>query len=101
MEKEKNKKRKIYLIAVFLIIIVVIISIAIPLTNNKNEPDPIKITKQNNGLPKLENFETLFEIAKKSENNNRIYVLEDGIAKVDKWLELAKKFGTKCTLVEE
>lgn len=28
-------------------------------------------------------------------------IVEDGIPKVDKWLELAKKFGTKCTLVEE
>ena len=28
-------------------------------------------------------------------------VVENGIPKVDKWLELAKKFGTKCTKVEE
>ncbi len=28
-------------------------------------------------------------------------IIENGVPKVDKWLELAKKFGTKCTLVEE
>ena len=28
-------------------------------------------------------------------------IVENGIPKVDKWLELAKKFGTNCTLVEE
>ena len=28
-------------------------------------------------------------------------IIENGVAKVDKWLELAKKFGTKCELVEE
>ena len=28
-------------------------------------------------------------------------IVEDGIPKVDKWLELAKKFGTQCTLVEK
>lgn len=26
-------------------------------------------------------------------------VVENGVAKVDKWIELAKKFGTKCTEV--
>lgn len=28
-------------------------------------------------------------------------IIEDGEAKVDKWIELAKKFGTKCEVVEE
>lgn len=28
-------------------------------------------------------------------------IIEDGVAKVDKWLELAKKFGTTCTEVED
>ena len=69
MKKDKSKNRKTYMIPVFLIIIVVIISIAIPIVNNKNEVDPIEITKQNNGLPKLENFETLFNIAKENKNN--------------------------------
>ncbi len=28
-------------------------------------------------------------------------IIEDGVAKVDKWLELAKKFGTTCTEVKD
>ena len=28
-------------------------------------------------------------------------IIEDGVAKVDKWLTLAKRFGTKCELVED
>ena len=28
-------------------------------------------------------------------------IIQDGEAKVDLWLELAKKFGTKCEVVEE
>ena len=28
-------------------------------------------------------------------------IVEDGKAKVDKWMSLAKKFGTKCKTIEE
>ena len=37
-------------------------------------------------------------IAIEGEEDN---IFEDGVPKVDKWLELAKKFGTKCSIVEE
>ena len=41
-------------------------------------------------------IEKLLEIEGEEDN-----IIENGEAKVDKWLSLAKKFGTKCELVEE
>lgn len=62
-----KKKNIVYAISTSIIILVIIISIAIPIQNNKTEVNPIKITKENNGLPKLENFENLCKIAKENE----------------------------------
>ena len=74
----KNNGRKIYLISISLIIIVVIISIAIPLRGDKNEITPVEIAKENNGLPKLENFEKLYNIVIENKNSNDyINVKED------------------------
>ena len=42
------------------------------------------------------NIKKLLEIEGSDDN-----IIEDGEAKVDLWLDLAKKFGTKCELVEE
>ena len=39
---------------------------------------------------------TLIQIEGEEDN-----IFEDGVAKVAKWKELAKKFGTKCQIVEE
>ncbi len=42
------------------------------------------------------NISTLLDIEGEEDN-----IIENGEAKVDLWLTLAKKFGTKCELVEE
>ena len=65
-----KNKNKIYAIATSFIILAIIISIAIPLQNIKNEVNPILITKENNVLPKLENFEGLYNIAIKQKQAN-------------------------------
>ena len=80
-----KKKNIIYAISTSIIILVIIISIAIPIQNNKSEVNPIKITKENNGLPKLESFENLYKIAKKNESyiTNRVdLVAEDRVESV-------------------
>lgn len=41
-------------------------------------------------------IERLLEIEGSEDN-----IIEDGVAKVDKWITLAKRFGTKCELVED
>ncbi|MBQ3145446.1 MAG: beta-propeller domain-containing protein [Clostridia bacterium] len=68
-EKIKEKKsysKRIYTIATAMIVFVIAISIAIPLNNNKNTVNPIEVVAENNGLPKLENFENLYNIIKNS-----------------------------------
>lgn len=42
------------------------------------------------------NIKQLLDIEGEEDN-----IIKDGEAKVDLWLELAKKFGTKCEIVEE
>ena len=42
------------------------------------------------------NIKQLLDIEGEEDN-----IIQDGEAKVDLWLELAKKFGTKCEVVEE
>ena len=43
-----------------------------------------------------QNIKQLLDIEGEEDN-----IIQDGEAKVDLWLELAKKFGTKCEVVEE
>ena len=52
-------------------------------------------TKVGNSSSALD-IDTLLAIEGEEDN-----IIEDGKAKVDKWLTLAKKFGTKCTVVED
>lgn len=61
-----KNKNIMYAISTSIIILVIIISIAIPITNNKTEDNPIEITNENNGLPRLENFSNFYEIAIKN-----------------------------------
>ena len=42
------------------------------------------------------NIKALLDIEGEEDN-----IIENGVAKVDKWIELSKKFGTKCELVED
>ena len=62
---QSKKHKNIYsILASSIIVFVIVISIAIPMINNKNKVTPIEIVEQNNGLPKLENFENLYNIMK-------------------------------------
>ncbi len=70
-EKVKEKKsyvKRIYTFATAMIIFVIAISIAIPLNNNKNTVTPMEVIAENNGLPKVESFEKLYEIMKDKES---------------------------------
>ncbi len=79
----QNKKHKnIYsILASSIIVFVIGISIAIPMINNKNKVTPIEIVEQNNGLPKLENFENLYNIMKNQ--NSELYETNKDIAFTD------------------
>lgn len=69
----KKKFRKTSIFAIVLIIFVIAISIAIPMNSNKNKTTPIQIVEENNGLPKVENFENFYNIIKNIESKNDIY----------------------------
>ena len=69
IKQKKSYTKRIYAVASVLIVFVIAISIAIPLNNNKNKETPIVAVEKNNGLPKVENFETLYNILKNRKNN--------------------------------
>ncbi len=69
IKQKKSYTKRIYTVASALIVFVIAISIAIPLNNNKNKETPIVAVEKNNGLPKVENFETLYNILKNRKNN--------------------------------
>lgn len=71
MKKKKSKKAAI--LATTLITLVIAISIAIPMNSNKNKTTPIQIVEENNGLPKVENFENFYNIIKNAKSKNEIY----------------------------
>lgn len=64
----KKKYRKASIFATILITFVIAISIIIPMNSNKNKITPIEIVEENNGLPKLENFENLYNILKSQDS---------------------------------
>lgn len=81
MSKQKNeskmqkatKKKRInlrYSLSFAAIVFIIAISIVIPINHNKNVENPIKQVKQDNGLPKIENFENLYNIVKSQNNDN-------------------------------
>lgn len=78
LEKITKKKNymKIYLaVGASVFIFVMAISIGIsPINNNKNKVAPLEVVEEDEGLPKLENFENLYEIVK--DKNTKYY--EDG-----------------------
>lgn len=69
----KKKYRKTSILATTLIAFVIAISIIIPMNSNKNKTTPIQIVEENNGLPKVENFENFYNIIKNIESKNDIY----------------------------
>lgn len=66
----KRKSRKTSILATTLIAFVIAISIIIPMNSNKNKVTPIEIVEENNGLPKIENFENFYNIIKNIETQN-------------------------------
>ncbi len=75
-EKKRNTKR-IYAFATAMVVFVIAISIAVPLNNNKNRVTPIEVVEENNGLPKIENFENLYNIM--LENSSEYYEINDSL----------------------
>ena len=69
----KKKSRKISILATAIMAFALAISIVIPMNNNKNKTTPIQIVQENNGLPKVENFENFYNIIKNAKSNNMIY----------------------------
>lgn len=66
----KKKSRKTSILATTLIAFVIAISIIIPMNSNKNKVTPIEIVEENNGLPKIENFENFYNIIKNIKTQN-------------------------------
>lgn len=89
LEKINKKKnyRKIYsTLATSVIILVLAISIAVPMEINKNKTTPIEVVEENKGLPKLENFENLYNIMKKQ---NKYYETNNSVSMLDTTTESA------------
>lgn len=72
--KRKRNTRIFSVLATSIIVFVIAISIAVPMTNNKNKVTPIEIIEENNGLPRVGNFQNFYDILKDaSSNTNNIY----------------------------
>ena len=81
---KKKKSNIIYSLALATIVFIIAISIAVPINHNKNTADPIKQVKQDNGLPKVESFDNLYNIVRKQSSENKDYqnnvsLLEDSV----------------------
>lgn len=71
---KKRKSTRIYsVLATSIIVFVIAMSIVVPMNNNKNKVTPIEVVEENNGLPRLENFENLYNILKNAKSGNAIY----------------------------
>ena len=97
--KQKNSyAKRIYAIASALIVFVIAISIAVPISNNKNKETPKAVVEKNNGLPKVENFETFYNLIKE---NNKSYYESNGLYSIDAvQAETAKSVGDITTTGE-
>jgi len=71
--QKRNSKKIFSVLATSIIIFVFAISIAVPINNNKNKVNPIQVVEENNGLPRLENFENFYKIMKKAKSGNTIH----------------------------
>ena len=83
-KKKKKKPNLIYSLALATIVFIIAISIAVPINHNKNTTDPIKQVKEENGLPKVESFENLYNIVRKQSSENKdsqknVSLLEDSV----------------------
>ena len=73
VKEKKNYTKRVYSIATAIIVFVIAISIAIPLNNNKNKVTPIEVVEENNGLPKIESFENLYNIMNEKSSEYSYY----------------------------
>lgn len=70
---KKKKYRKNYsILATSVVMFVLAISIAIPIGIDKSKTTPIEVVEKNNGLPKLESFENLYNIMKERNRDSEI-----------------------------
>lgn len=102
--REKKSYKKIYAISSAIIIFVIAISIAIPMNNKKNKVTPIEVIEQNNGLPKIENFENLYNIMKDNEskyNRTKGGILQDITTGIDTITESVTKSEQQLETSEE
>lgn len=84
---KKKKYRKNYsILATSVVMFVLAISIAIPIGIDKSKTTPIEVVEKNNGLPKLESFENLYNIMKKQ---NKYYETSNGVSMLDTTTESA------------
>ena len=77
--KEKRSYKKIYTIATAMIVFVITISVAIPMNMNKNKVNPIEIIEENDGLPRIESFDNLYNIMKEASENYKGGIISDTI----------------------
>lgn len=70
VSKKKNYMKTYLALGASAFVFVMAISIGIsPINNNKNKVAPLEVVEQDEGLPKLENFENLYEIIKDKKTN--------------------------------
>lgn len=69
----RKKSKKVSLLATSIIVFVIAISIVIPMNNNRNKTTPIQVIEDNNGLPKVENFENFYNIIKNAKSEDLIF----------------------------
>jgi len=81
---KKRTYRKVYAFASLLVVMVISISILVPMQNKIKEikTDPIQIIESNSGLPKVENFNNLYQIMKEK-NENEYYFYSLGVESMD------------------
>ncbi len=100
----KKKSRKTSILATTLIAFVIAISIIIPMNSNKNKVTPIEIVEENNGLPKIENFENFYNIIKniKTQNSflNEITINDSVDESTSKKTESSTDYSTTNVQVE-
>ena len=77
--KEKRSYKKMYAIATAMIVFVIAISVAIPMNMNKNKVNPIEIIEENDGLPRIESFNNLYNIMKEASESYKGGIISDTI----------------------
>lgn len=90
--KKRNYRKTYSALATSIIIFVIAISIAIPINNNKNNVTQIEVVEENNGLPKLENFENLYKIMQ--DQNTRDYETNKEMLLVDSATNITQNSST-------